>query len=112
MPHVSPFADMHDLGDMLLQVKMAEPVMDVEQFTLTYDGVPSLVNDLRAIGATNAMQERARSTTSKTDYKAMLDAYEEWRDENNKLPASYEVIYGHAWKSPQPESGSVEVKLT
>jgi len=111
-PHVSPFADMHDLGDMLLQVQMAEPVMDVEQFTLTYDGVPSLVNDLRAIGATNAMQERARTTVSKKDYKAMQDAYEEWRDENNKLPASYEVIYGHAWKPPQFESGSVEVKLT
>jgi len=110
--HVSHFLDMHDVGDMLLQARMAEPVMDVEQFTLTYESVSSLVNDLRAIGATNAMQQRAQGMTSKSGYQTMLKAYEAWRDTDNKLPASYEVIYGHAWKGQTiEESNKVQVEF-
>lgn len=33
--HVSRFADMHELGDGLVRTGLAEPVMDVERFTLT-----------------------------------------------------------------------------
>ena len=110
--HVSSFLDMHDVGDMLLQARLAEPVMDVEQFTLTYEGVSSLVNDLRAIGATNARQERTQGMTSKNDYQSMLAAYEAWRDTDNKIPASYEVIYGHAWKGQKGEDpGNVQVEF-
>jgi len=108
--HVSPFLDMHDVGDMLLHAKMAEPVMDVETFTLTYESVNSLVKDLRAIGATNALQDRSRNMTSKNDYKKMQAAYETLRDANEKLPASYEVVYGHAWKGQvKTDSGTVNV---
>jgi len=110
--HVSPFLDMHDIGDMLLHAKMAEPVMDVETFTLTYESVNSLVTDLRAIGATNALQDRSRHLTAKSDYKKMQAAYETWRDANAKLPASYEVVYGHAWKGQAKfDSGSVNVEF-
>ncbi|NOY66994.1 MAG: malonyl-ACP O-methyltransferase BioC [Gammaproteobacteria bacterium] len=110
--HVSPFLDMHDIGDMLLHARLAEPVMDVETFTLTYDNVTSLVNDLRAIGATNASHERQKGLTAKSDYRAMLAAYESWRDADNKIPASYEVIYGHAWKGQLAEdAGNVQVEF-
>ena len=35
--HVSRFQDMHDIGDALMRAGFAEPVMDMEYFTLTYD---------------------------------------------------------------------------
>jgi malonyl-CoA O-methyltransferase len=95
--HVSSFLDMHDIGDTLLSAGMAEPVMDVEHFTLTYPDVVSIVRDLKDIGATNALQQRTRGLTGKQAYKAMQQAYESLRV-NGTLPASYEVIYGHAWK--------------
>jgi malonyl-CoA O-methyltransferase len=95
--HVSPFLDMHDIGDTLLSAGMAEPVMDVEHFTLTYPDVAALVKDLKDIGATNTLQQRARGLTGKRAYQAMVQAYETLRVDGT-LPASYEVIYGHAWK--------------
>ena len=97
--HVSQFIDMHDIGDGLLRAGLAEPVMDVENFTLSYDQVPDLLRDLKSIGATNALQTRRRSMLGKQAYKTMQSHYETLRL-GGKLPASYEVVYGHAWKAP------------
>lgn len=101
--HVNPFFDMHDVGDMLLNAGLAEPVMDVEHFTLTYPHVSALTRDLKRIGASNSLLQRPRAMTGKQAYRSMEQAYEGLRD-NGTLPASYEVIYGHAWKAAQQQT--------
>ena len=58
--HVSRFLDMHDLGDALVRAGFAEPVLDVERYTLAYDDARSLMRDLKAIGAHNATAGRPR----------------------------------------------------
>ena len=50
-PHVHLFIDMHDIGDALLRAQLADPVMDTEHFTLTYQTVHSLLHDLKQLGA-------------------------------------------------------------
>ncbi|NIP72394.1 MAG: malonyl-ACP O-methyltransferase BioC [Gammaproteobacteria bacterium] len=94
--HVSAFPDMHDVGDALLRARFADPVMDTERFTLTYPTVARLVQDLRAWGARNATQGRARGLTGRRRARAMAEAYEGFR-RDGVLPATYEVVYGHAW---------------
>ena len=95
--HVSRFVDMHDIGDMLVHGGFADPVMDMEPFTLTYDDVRSLMRDLKAIGAHNAARDRPGALTPKSTLKAVEAAYERYRS-GGKLPATFEVVYGHAWK--------------
>jgi malonyl-CoA O-methyltransferase len=94
--HVSRFLDMHDVGDALMRAGFAEPVMDVDRITLTYAEVRDLMRDLKAIGAHNAASGRARGLTGKATFARMVDAYEEER-RDGRLPATYEVVYGHAW---------------
>jgi malonyl-CoA O-methyltransferase len=94
--HVSAFMDMHDIGDALMRTRMADPVMDVETITLTYDDVRGLVRDLKTLGSRNAAQGRQHSLTGKQRFAAMEAAYETYR-RDGQLPASYEVAYGHAW---------------
>ena len=94
--HVSPFTDMHDIGDLLLRSHFAEPVMDAEWLTLTYGDVGGLMGDLKTLGAGNATAARPRGMTGKTRLAAMRDAYEQFRVDG-RLPATWEVIYGHAW---------------
>lgn len=94
--HVNPFIDMHDLGDALVRAGLAEPVMDVEYFTLTYDSPRALMTDLKAIGAHNVTRGRAPGLTGKRRFAKMQAAYEAMR-EQGKLPATYEVVYGQAW---------------
>ena len=79
---------------------VATPVMDMEYITLTYDDVASVMWDLKAIGAHNVTQGRSRGLSGKTAWQKAISHYEALRVEG-KLPATFEVVYGHAWK-PQP----------
>jgi len=110
--HVHGFIDMHDLGDMLSACGYSAPVMDMEVITLTYTGVDALLADLRATGQQNALAERRRGLTGKGVLGAMRAAYENLR-RDGRLPASFEIVYGHAWKPPQrlTEDGRAIVKL-
>ncbi len=95
-PRVNEFLDMHDVGDALLACGFENPVMDMEQVTLTYTSVMDLMRDLQGLGATNAHPQRMRGLTGKQQLAAMIDAYEAYRQPDG-LPASYEVVFGHAW---------------
>jgi malonyl-CoA O-methyltransferase len=95
-PHVNAFVDMHDLGDALVQAGFADPVMEMEVVTLEYGSVESLARDLKAVGAT-AIASRRHGLLGKNRWKQMTERYEAFRREG-ALPATYEVIYGHAWK--------------
>ena len=98
--HVNRFIDMHDLGDMLVRCGFADPVMDMEQLTLTYSAVRDLMRDLKAIGARNIMRGRPAGLFGKAAFAAVAQRYETYR-RDGKLPATFEVVYGHAWQ-PQP----------
>lgn len=95
--HVNRFLDMHDVGDMFLRAGFADPVLDVERFTLTYPDLRDLFTDLKTLGAHNVTNGRARSLTGRGRWRVVHEAYETFRREG-ALPATYEVIYGHAWK--------------
>lgn len=94
------FADMHDLGDMLAGSGFAEPVMDMEIITLTYDDAMAVMRDLHSIGAQNATAGRAKGMMGKGAWRQMVENYEHHR-RDGKLPATFEIVYGHAWK-PRP----------
>lgn len=95
--HVNRFIDMHDIGDMLLASGFTEPVMDMEVITLTYADVKSVMQDLRGIGAHNATAGRAQGMMGKGVWQQVLERYENFR-RDGKLPATFEIVYGHAWK--------------
>lgn len=94
--HVSRFIDMHDIGDMLVHAGFQHPVMEMEMLTLTYADLGSLMRDLKGIGAHNAAADRARGMMGKSAWSKLEQAYEVLR-KDGRLPATYEVIYGHAW---------------
>ena len=107
--HVSHFLDMHDMGDALLHSGFVEPVLDVDRMMLTYDKVDGLMRELKTIGANNVNQDRRRGLTGKRRMAAMREAYEKFR-RDGKLPASYEVVYGHAWVPDHKQVQRQEVK--
>jgi malonyl-CoA O-methyltransferase len=94
---VSRFIDMHDIGDALVRAGFSAPVLDVERFTLTYEDVKSVMRDLKSIGAHNATDGRARGLLGRGFLKQLEANYEQFRADG-KLPATFEVVYGHAWR--------------
>ena len=111
-PHINRFVDMHDIGDILLETRFAEPVMDMEMMTVTYRDVTSIMRELKIIGAHNVVQGRSRGLTGKGRMQKVIDAYENYRQQE-VLPVSYEVIYGHAWLPQESEEkGRVQISLS
>lgn len=95
---VSRFIDMHDIGDALVRAGFSAPVLDVERFTLTYDDVKCVMRDLKSIGAHNATDGRARGLMGRSYFTKLEVAYEQFR-QAGKLPATFEVVYAHAWRA-------------
>jgi malonyl-CoA O-methyltransferase len=109
--HVNTFIDMHDVGDALIRAGFVEPVLDVENIIMTYEDCSSLMKDLKTLGANNANDDRSKGLTGKYKIESLESAYEKYRSEG-RLPATYEVVYGHAWtplQEPPPGSLTNEV---
>ncbi|MEE8286506.1 MAG: methyltransferase domain-containing protein [Gammaproteobacteria bacterium] len=106
--HVHAFIDMHDLGDALLRAGFSDVVMDTERITGRYPQVAALMTELKRLGVSNAARGCHKSLTTPAQLAAMASEYERFRAHGDKgdLPASFEVVFGHAWR---PQSRSVDV---
>ncbi|HET7198897.1 MAG TPA: hypothetical protein VFI86_09540, partial [Burkholderiales bacterium] len=99
---VHSFIDMHELGDMLLAAGFAAPVMDMELLHVEYASGAGLLVDLRASGQTNARRDRPRGLAGR-GFLAQFRA--------RGLRATYEVVYGHAWKRPPSAAPTKTVRV-
>jgi malonyl-CoA O-methyltransferase len=88
--------DMHDVGDVLSHNGFTAPVMDMETITLTYSALPDLMQDLNYTGEQNLLPKILRNDANQTDISSVSQHYEAFRTDG-KLPATYEIVYGHAW---------------
>ncbi len=101
-PHINQFIDMHDVGDAIIRAGFASPVLECDVMTATYDDVFGVMRDLRGIGAVNNLHGRHRGLSTVSKMKRMARSYEKYR-RGGKLPATYEIVYGHAW-CPKPDA--------
>lgn len=104
-PHVSLFPAIGQFGDALIAAGFKDPVLDRDEFRLGHPDLAHLMRELRTIGATNAMATRRRSLTGRARFARAAEAYEPLRQRDGsplagQLPASWEVIYAHAWGPP------------
>ena len=86
------FPDMHDIGDLLVHAGFADPVMDMEMIALTYASPRGLLRDQRQLGVRDELLGRQPWR----QWRRVLAA---WDRVDGRLPASFEIIYGHAWKA-------------
>ena len=102
-PPLAPLVDMHDLGDMMVQAGLADPVVDQETLTLTWATAADALAELRTLGQ-NAATDRfpgLRTTRWRQRLEAALEASRHGRADG-RVALSFEVVYGHAFK-PLPK---------
>jgi malonyl-CoA O-methyltransferase len=101
--HVHAFLDMHDVGDLLVGAGFSAPVMDMEMLTLRYGDPARLFDDLRASGQTSARLDRRRGLAPRGLRQRLRGAPPD---------ASFELIYGHAWKgAARSEPGPQTIRV-
>jgi malonyl-CoA O-methyltransferase len=59
-----------------------------------------MLREIKAMGAHTATRGRPRGLIGRVRWQRVLAALEAFR-RDGRLPATYEVVYGHAWK-PEP----------
>lgn len=109
---VHRFIDMHDLGDVLVSAGFSDPVMDMQMLSVTYRDFNDLLRDLRLGGHACADSTRPRGLTGRQTWARARQAYEKLR-RDGVLPATLELVFGHAWKgSPKTdEQGRAVVRF-
>jgi malonyl-CoA O-methyltransferase len=114
--HVNQFKDMHDLGDHLLKTGFEEPVVDMEYITVRYENTKSLARDLKSQGVQHVSKSSNQGLVTPRKWLKFETSYEKFRDKDNYLPLTYEVIYGQAWGQAPKQSignnGEVRVPLS
>jgi malonyl-CoA O-methyltransferase len=106
-PHALPFVDMHDFGDMLVNLGYSTPVMDMETITVTYSSAEKLIADVRAWGG-NPLASRRRGLLGVAGRARFLHALESGRRPDGKLALTFEIIYGHAFRAVARKTASGE----
>jgi len=97
--HVNDFYDMHNIGDLMQSINFDDSVVDFENIVVEYSDVFKLQKDLKNIGSKITYSKKNhQNLTAKNKMNAMYKEYEKFRQENGSIPATYEVIYGSAWK--------------
>ena len=97
-PRVAPFADLRDIGALLQRAGFALPVTDVDRIVVRYDSALALMQDLRRMGATNALVERRRTPTRRGTLLRMAQIYSErFADPDGRIRATFEVIWLSGW---------------
>ncbi|MBM3391855.1 MAG: methyltransferase domain-containing protein [Betaproteobacteria bacterium] len=93
------FHDMHDFGDMLLAAGFADPVMEMERITFAYAGPRGLLRDQRRLGVRDGLFGALGFREGRRVFRAW-----EAQRRDGRLPATFEIVYGHAWKAEPKET--------
>lgn len=116
-PRVLPFMDVRSAGSLLQRAGFALPVTDLDDVTVRYDTIINLMVDLRAMGATNTLVERARRAPPRQLFAAAHALYaEKHADPDGRLRATFCFIWMSGWapdaSQPKPlKPGSATVSL-
>jgi SAM-dependent methyltransferase len=116
-PHVSPFADVRDMGALLQRGGFALPVADVERLQVRYRDFGSLVRDLRAHGQSNVLLARRKAFLGRRVLESLVGFYAAHHSQDGKLDATFETIYLTGWAPHQSQQqplkpGSAKSRLS
>lgn len=100
-PAMAPMVDMHDLGDMMVEAGLADPVMDQETLRLTWATPEALLAELRTLGG-NADPARWPGLRTPRWHQRLLAALAERAGPDGRIVLDFELVYGHAFQKPDP----------
>lgn len=116
-PRVAPFADVRELGGLLQRAGFALPVADNDIIEVTYASPLALMQELKAMAASNPLAERRRAPVTRG---LLLRAAEIYQDRfglpNGRVPATFEIVTLTGWTPHESQQkplqpGSAEVSL-
>ncbi len=115
-PRVAPFADVRDLGVLLQRAGFALPVVDSEIVTVTYASPLALMQEVRAMGASNMLLARRRHPVTRRLLMRAAEIYAERFGGAGRVAATFEILTLTAWAPDESQQkplrpGSAQARL-
>jgi SAM-dependent methyltransferase len=116
-PRVAPFVDVRDLGLLLQRAGFALPVTDVDRLTVRYASPFALMQELRRMGAANALIERRRTPLRRATLMRMAEIYaERFSDSDGKVRSTFDIVWVSGWAPHESQQkplkpGSAKARL-
>jgi SAM-dependent methyltransferase len=114
---VAPFADLQDIAGLLQRVGFALPAADRDIVTVRYGEPMRLLADLRPMGETAALAERAPRTLSRRILARAFDLYRtRFSDADGRVRATFEILTATGWSPHESQQkplkpGSAKARL-
>lgn len=114
---VAPFIPLADAGGLLQRAGLALPVTDIESHTVRYASPFALMQEIRALGASNPLADRPGRLMTPGLLAAAAAAYaDEFSDPDGRIRATLEIIWMSGWAPDDSQQkplkpGSAQVSL-
>lgn len=92
--HVNQFPALEYVRSAAQAADCSRVELEQSMCIVKYDSLRELMAELKAIGAHNVTEGRAKSLTGKSTFAGLISAYEQFRDCDGKLPATWQIMYG------------------
>ncbi|KAI6088894.1 S-adenosyl-L-methionine-dependent methyltransferase [Hypoxylon rubiginosum] len=116
-PHVSPLADVRDVGGLLQRAGFKMLTVDVDDIIVDYPDTFALMQDLQAMGESSAVLGREMGGIQRDVLLANDAIYRELHgNEDGTVPATFRMIYMIGWKESEDQAkplprGSADINL-
>jgi SAM-dependent methyltransferase len=114
---VSPFADVLDAAARCSRAGFALPVADLDRVTVRYANALELIRDVRAMGESNVLVDRARRPLSRPVLTRAVEIYHErFSESDGRVRATFDIVTLTGW-APHPDQqqhlrpGSARMRL-
>ena len=114
---VSPFADVLDAAGLLQRAGFALPVADTDRVTVRYANALELIRDVRAMGESNVLHDRAKKPLSRAVLARVAQIYQErFAGPDGRIAATFDIVTMTGW-APHPDQqqplrpGSAKMRL-
>ncbi|XP_054002384.1 arginine-hydroxylase NDUFAF5, mitochondrial isoform X1 [Hylaeus anthracinus] len=118
--HISPFAEIRDVGGLLTRANFTMLTIDTDEMVVGYPSMFELMWDLKGMAENNAVKSRKLHLNKDTALAAAAiykELYGKMKEDGTPfVPATFQIIYLLGWKpdpsQPKPlERGSGEISL-
>jgi SAM-dependent methyltransferase len=116
-PRIAPMGEIRDMGGLLQRAGLALPVADNQTTSVVYRDIWHLMHDLRAMGETNALTTRLRTSTRRAVFKRANELYHQtFSTPQGGITATFDILYLTGWSpdesQPKPlRPGSASARL-
>jgi len=103
-PRVAPMGELRTMGGLLQRAGFALPVADTVRLDTSYKSAMHLMHELRAMGETNVIVDRRKTTLGRTTLAKLIEEMKAtYPCDNNRISTTFELAFLTGWSPSETQ---------